>query len=306
MIIETLDYLTLLKITGDDAASFLQGQLTNDIELATKQWQYSGYCSPKGRLLALFTIWRNHDGIFALIDNSLVESTLKRLRMYVMRSKVVIEEVESHQYAILKPSQDELVKQGILSEEITNKNNYDFVTQSNNHCLFFDNRLLIIAPSPIEIETINQDKQQHWLQEDIKTGLPQVNEQSAELFIPQMLNLDILNGINFKKGCYTGQEIVARMHYLGKLKQRMFVCTLHSNKDDKNPSENIKAGDKIYKDTLMTAAAGNIVSANHNIALAVLRLDSVEEGNQDNVFFSVNEDTILKVNEAQPYSLNIK
>jgi len=286
MIIETLDHLTLLKITGDDAASFLQGQLTNDIELATKQWQYSGYCSPKGRLLALFTIWRNHDGIFALIDNSLVESTLKRLRMYVMRSKVVIEEVESHQYAILKPSQDELVKQGVLSEEITNKNNYDFVTQSNNHCLFFGNRLLIIAPSPIEIETINQDKQQHWLQEDIKTGLPQVNKQSAELFIPQ--------------------EIVARMHYLGKLKQRMFVCTLHSNKDDKNLSENIKAGDKIYKDTLMTAAAGNIVSANHNIALAVLRLDSVEEGNQDNVFFSVNEDTILKVNEAQPYSLNIK
>ena len=306
MIIEKLDHLTLIKITGDDAASFLQGQLTNDIELASKQWQFSGYCTPKGRLLALFTVWRTDEGIFALLDKSLVENTLKRLRMYVMRSNVIIEEIESHHYAVLQPSQKELVTNEFLKEEITNLSNYDFAIQPDTHCLCFDNRLLVITQKPVNTDTSNQGKQQQWLREDIKTGLPQVNEHSVELFIPQMLNLDILNGINFKKGCYTGQEIVARMHYLGKLKQRMFVCTLHSNKNDQTPNENIRVGDKIYKDSSMQSTAGNIVSVNHNIALAVLRLDSVEEANQGNHFFNINEDTTLQVNENQPYSLDTK
>ena len=87
-----------------------------------------------------------------------------------------------------------------------------------------------------------------------------------------MLNLDVLNGVNFKKGCYTGQEIVARMHYLGKLKQRMFVCTLTQNNNEKS----IQAGDKIYSDTNMKSSVGNIVSSDTDSALAVLRIDSIK------------------------------
>ena len=300
MIIEKLNHLTLIKITGDDAASFLQGQLTNDIELASKQWQYSGYCTPKGRLLALFTIWRTNDTIYALLDKSLVESTLKRLRMYVMRSKVTIEEIEAPKYAILKSSPSELLTSGFLNDEISNIENYAFVVQENVHCLSFGNRYLIITPNSVNNENVSQDNT--WLQEDIKAGLPQVNAYSSELFIPQMLNLDVLNGINFKKGCYTGQEIVARMHYLGKLKQRMFVCTLNSSKN----GQKIKAGDKIYSDTAMTSTAGNIVTVDDNLALAVLRLDRVEEANQKNEPFIVNEETTLQTNQNQPYSLDIK
>jgi len=226
--------------------------------------------------------------------------------MYVMRSKVVIEEVDSQKYSVLKPSQNELIENGFLNEKVQNTEHSDFITQKNTHCLSFGERLLIITANSVNADSINQGKQQHWLQEDIKAGLPAVNIHSTELFIPQMLNLDVLNGINFKKGCYTGQEIVARMHYLGKLKQRMFVCQLNSNGNNETKDNEIKAGDKIYSDTTLKSTAGNIVSINAESALAVLRLDSVKGTDQDNASFVINEHTTLHVNENQPYSLDTK
>ena len=114
-----------------------------------------------------------------------------------------------------------------------------------------------------------------------------------------------MKGINFKKGCYTGQEIVARMHYLGKLKQRMFVCSVELN-NDSDESHTVKPGDKIYSDEQMTKAAGNIVSISTTLALAVLRLDDVEKANEQNSSFKVNENTSLNVEKKQPYSLKIK
>ena len=87
-----------------------------------------------------------------------------------------------------------------------------------------------------------------------------------------MINLDVIGGINFKKGCYTGQEVVARMHYLGKLKQRMFVCKIKSTGKESD-IEQIQAGDKIFSDESLTSSAGTIVNITNDHALAVLRLD---------------------------------
>ncbi len=302
MTAEKLDNLSLLKITGDDATTFLQGQLTNDINLANKQWQYSAYCTPKGRCIALFKIWQTDDAIFALIDKSLTEPTIKRLRMYVMRSKVVIEELESHHYGAFNSQAAAQITLCFSDTQLEQLEKNSFLSQDNIHCLSFGGRFLIITDESIQPKTLDQQEKSKWLVNNIKEGLPQVTAQSSELFIPQMLNLDILNGINFKKGCYTGQEIVARMHYLGKLKQRMFVCSVNSNSSES--STNI--GDKIFSDTGMKSSVGHIVNIAEESAIAVLRLDSIKTTQEKENNFHISEQTTLTVNNDQPYPLNIK
>ena len=293
MSVELLDQLTLLEINGDDATQFLQGQLTNDINQAVNTWQFSGYCNPKGRLLALFKVWRYQDSIYALIDNTLVDSIVKRLRMYVMRSKVEIHISESKCFGLLNV---ESLRQSITQisqptiDLLTNDKNA-FFSDGQHHILSLGDRFLYVSTQTIS----NAKTDSHeWLTLDIQDGLPSVAQLSTELFIPQMLNLDILGGINFKKGCYTGQEIVARMHYLGKVKQRMFVTKL-SQED-----ENIQVGDKVYSDESLGKNAGNIVAIQGSDALAVLRTEETSEQQQ----YYLNQTTSLEVRPQQPYSLD--
>ena len=112
MPVEKLDHLSVLEITGQDALPFLQGQLTNDINLAHNKWQYSGYCNPKGRLLGLFTIWHSNDTVYIILDSSLTEALVKRLRMYVMRSKVEINTAKYIAYGVTdKPTLMSLISE---------------------------------------------------------------------------------------------------------------------------------------------------------------------------------------------------
>lgn len=302
MTAEKLDNLSLLKITGDDATTFLQGQLTNDINLTSNQWQYSGYCTPKGRCIALFKIWQTENTFFALIDKSLAELTIKRLRMYVMRSKVIIEELESQYYGAFNPQSAAQITSCFSDTQLEQLEKNSFLSQDNTHCLSFGGRFLIITDNKIQPETVDQKEKNQWLVKNIKEGLPQVTAQSSELFIPQMLNLDLLNGINFKKGCYTGQEIVARMHYLGKLKQRMFVCSVSSDSSESS----INTGDKIFSDTDLKSSVGHIVNIAGESAIAVLRLDSIKTTQEKESIFHTSEQTTLTVNNDQPYPLDIK
>jgi len=294
MSIETLDHLSLLEISGDDAIDFLQGQLTNDIKLANQTWQYSGYCNPKGRLLALFQLWNYQNKVYALLDSSLVDSIVKRLRMYVMRSKVNIKVSESANYGIFGTDNLAKIAPNLTQEEHANlSKQHAFYSNGNLHILNYKERYLCIADTPLS------DHAEHtnlWLKQNILEGFPEVRLSSSELFIPQMLNLDVLNGINFKKGCYTGQEIVARMHYLGKVKQRMFVCELN------NTDPVIEIGAKVYGDQSLGKSIGHIVSVHEQLALAVLRVDESLE--QINYFLS--ETTQLRIRENQPYSLASK
>lgn len=271
----SLHSYSLLKISGTDAPTFLQGQLTNDINLLDSQWQLTGYCSPKGRLLALFKLWKTDTNEFhALLSKDLTESTVKRLRMFVMRSDVEITIIEKTMAGF--NSIDDLIEYNPDYSDCTENTNEKSVTalESNDFLLKLANRYLLISDQ----DNINDSFDTEWLAGNISTGLPQINVDTVELFIPQMINLDILDGINFKKGCYTGQEIVARMHYLGKLKQRMFVCKISEGVSCPSP------GDKVYNlsngslDNRKTI--GNIVSATKesNLFLAVLRLDNIDNG----------------------------
>ena len=131
-----------------------------------------------------------------------------------------------------------------------------------------------------------------WSKSLILAGIPQINSNTSELFVPQMINLDILDGINFKKGCYTGQEIVARMHYLGKVKQRMFVCTINSS------TAEAQVGDKIFNDQALSKSAGQIASIRGEKILAVLRTESAGSGS-----YYLDENTAITIDNPQPYSL---
>ncbi len=234
---EILNHLCLYKVSGDDAETFLQGQLSNDVSSLTNNWQYAAYCTPKGRALAVFIVCRIAENFFLITEQSIAKNVFKRLQMFVMRSKVLIEE-QSNELVGVFDSQTLIDMHEDFDAEAER---FVLSTNENLHCLHFGQRHLIISnkhktqdlsaelskeefSSATEHEPYNTET--NWIQRDIADGLPRVTAESSEKFVPQMLNMDILNGMSFKKGCYTGQEIVARMHYLGKLKQRMFVCQL--------------------------------------------------------------------------------
>lgn len=273
-----LRQLTLLKFSGEDASSFLQGQLTNDINALDGKWQFSGYCNPKGRLLALFQLWQHGEHIYGLLHSSLVEPTVKRLRMYVMRSKVSIE------------VHDDIEVSYQLS---TPQAKFTAKSEGDTHTLSYDSRHLLIR---VNCEEPQSSYSEQWTSLNIAEGIPDITDKTVELFVPQMINLDVLGGINFKKGCYTGQEIVARMHYLGKLKQRMYLCSV---------TDNCNTGAKIKNEE---KSVGNIVCCSGNQALAVLRTEFVSQN--ESVDLTVENDDgkkiRLSVNDTQPYSLELK
>lgn len=282
-----LSHLGLLEISGADAVTFLQGQVTNDVKLLTgTNAHYSAYCNPKGRMLALFLAFAHYDHLHFQFNRELLEPIMKRLKMYVMRSKVEIKDVS-----------DSIIKFGIngpqtasMLEPIFSKiptQDYELVSLDNGAILKLpsvndDARFEIFTDStnaPVIWNALKNNCQivekPHWDWLEIQAGIPDIELKTQEQFVPQMLNLDILNGINFKKGCYTGQEIVARTHYLGTVKRRTYLAELANQNAP-------AAGDKVLD--AAKNEVGQIVrvapnTANGFDALIELRIEAKEAGN---------------------------
>ena len=227
-----LSWLGVIEVSGEDKQTYLQGQLTNDINAVSSSLSHlSGLCTPKGRLRALFSIFAHTDNLYLQFPQPLLEDNLKRLKMFVMMSKVELKDVS-----------DEVIKIGIYGTKAEKKlKNIGFSIPGETNMISNNDDILLLRLSgnTPRFECIGSiDKIQslwtqlqpqaqlldtsHWRLLDIQSGIPNIFAQTNEAFIPQMLNLQVLNGINFKKGCYTGQEVVARMQYLGKLKRRMY------------------------------------------------------------------------------------
>ena len=305
-----LNSLSIIKISGDEAANFLQGQLTNDVNLLDQCWQYTGYCNPKGRLLALFRLWKINNHFFALLPNDLVEPITKRLRMYIMRSKVTIE-IDENSEVTGHLNNEELTKQyPNLIKEINLLEDKNVTVTNGATLLKIGSRYILIKERENNSMPRTNDFADEWAYHNILSGIPEINSSNSELFIPQMINLDYLNGISFKKGCYTGQEIVARMHYLGNLKQRMFLCNIDINATNTN----IQAGDKIFNinsptkettaekntETETRSNAGTIVAIIKDQALAVIKLSCTQET------LYLQDNTSIKVSQPQPYEIITK
>lgn len=280
-----LTHLALFRVGGRDGATFLNGQLTNDIQhLDATHSQLSAWCSPKGRVLALFRVTELDHSYLLQLPAALRDDVIKRLRMYVLRAKVEIETVD-----------DALVHFGVAGPDIPARLR-DTIgqvpTEANRVCA--SNGLVcvrlhgtiprfeIIGP-PETARALWSELTTHathagagawdWL--DIVAGVPTVLPQTSDAFVPQMANLDLIDAISFDKGCYTGQEIVARVHYRGRVKQRMYRAHVHGI-DTPQPGDSIFApGVETTTGTVVVAAASP--DQGHEL-LAVIHSDSVARG----------------------------
>lgn len=222
-------------VSGSDTNQFLQGQLTNDvIALLPGRSQRTGYCTPKGRLMASFLQWRiSDDTIGHLLPTPLLESTSKRLKMFVLRSKAVFSAPEAA-FSTFGLWLDDAVTSPIpgnagdvVALSGLGKGQAWLVRESDSE---IGTRLWLIA-DPDGVSEVQQylasyaDRmrpQEAWLFSEIMSGQPWIWPQTREAFVPQMINFELIGGVSFKKGCYPGQEVVARSQYLGKLKRRTF------------------------------------------------------------------------------------
>ena len=247
-----LSHFVTVSVTGDDAKSFLQNQITGNLDdLEKRGWLLSAWCQPKGRVICNFIIYPFNNGFHLLLPSMLKESVLKRLSMFIMRSKVELKDV-SDEFSLL----------GLYgSNSTTVINQVDETLQAYGSHLQLSKTTAIItleqepARAILSIENeqlkkfmnrilmgFTESNRSHWSLLDIENGIPWITSATTELFLPQMLNLDLSGGLSFKKGCYPGQEVIARLNYRGELKKRLYVGTA-SSKLAPGPADELEAID---------------------------------------------------------------
>jgi folate-binding protein YgfZ len=279
-----LTQFSLLLFAGQEAQAFLHAQLSSDVsKINLAAAQYSSYCTAKGRMLANFLIWQSHTGFFAQLHTSLREFVQCRLTKFVLRSKVKISDAGNDSVCFgLAGSQAAALLQkhfGSLPQAALG------VAQAKTATLIrlSSERFEIIAPGPEAPGIWNALCEEakpvgsacwDWL--TIRAGIPVITAATQENFVPQMANLDLIGAISFNKGCYPGQEIVARTQHLGLLKRRMYLAHVES------PSST-RPGDEIFNRETEDQACGTIVNTapapggGHDL-LAIIQISSARYG----------------------------
>lgn len=223
-----LPELGVIAVNGADAAAFLQAQLTNDVaHLDAGQMQLNGYCTAKGRLLATFHQWRHGDDVMLRLPREILPAVMKRLSMFVLRAKVR-----------LADASDAWSTTGLLgAAEFARRAGVELPAAPWSGVAVGDarvdrvpdaagaDRFLLTAPAGSSLPGWCADlprlPSSAWWRSEVEAAVPTVFAATQEKFVPQMINFEVLGGVNFRKGCYPGQEVVARSQYLGKLKRRM-------------------------------------------------------------------------------------
>ena len=214
----------LLRVSGSDAETFLQGQLSNDINnLGNSSVQMNAYCQHQGKILALFWVIKNEDSFFLSFPSDLLEAIKPRLQMFIIMSDVVIEDI---------------------TKEYTQVGSID---EAHQKALVINDKLSLIIADKDDISELSMEPINHWDKACVDSLLPEIFLVTSEKLVPQMLNLDIDEfGVNFSKGCYPGQEVVARLHYLGSAKRRLFAF---------ESSSEVNLGDSLYCPSSKSAKA---------------------------------------------------
>ncbi len=245
-------HLGIIEVLGEDAATFLQGQVTCNIaEVTDEESRFSALCNPKGRVISPLLILKSShqaNGFFLLLPCDLTETVIRHLSIFILRADVQLQNASDH-YCLSGISQIEPSSSGLnlpqeafktLDEDLT------FIRTPGNN-----NRHLVLATPAQHLDFWQTSlangfaatDSDLWRFQDLSAGLPWFSAEQSVKYIPQMLNIDKLNGISFEKGCYTGQEIVARTHFLGKNKREMFLAeckkTTILNTDDLNVIESV-------------------------------------------------------------------
>ena len=210
-----LTQLGVILVTGPQAREYLQGQVTAALQRLGPDYVQLACCnSPQGRVQAVFWIMERSDGIALLLPSSMLESTVARLRKYVLRAKAKIEPAPHLQVGCI-PRTDLPLDIGLPGE----KSHHEAGGISYFSLLSHDH-VVVVGPLQAQVDTAREVE---WKLAHLRAGLPQIYPETHESFVAQMLNIDLLGGVNFDKGCYTGQEIIARAHFRGTVKRRMFL-----------------------------------------------------------------------------------
>jgi folate-binding protein YgfZ len=222
-----LTHLGILRFTGPDALSFLQGQVSNDTQRLTDNTSLlAAYSNAQGRVVSLIYLLPHSSGVIAILPREILQPTMERMRKFILRAKVKI-----------KDAGDSLAVGGGFggppqssSDPPRSSGGYTEADGVGVAPVARDaSRLwLIAAPekfAPAD-ELGDRRAENEWRLADIRAGLPQIYAATSEAFVAQMLNLDLLDGISFTKGCYTGQEIIARTQHLGRIKRRLYRLSL--------------------------------------------------------------------------------
>lgn len=278
----------LIGVSGDEATSFLQGQVSNDLrELTEQRTQLNSHCNAKGRMLANFRILQAHGRYLLILPREQVAKLLPRLKMFVLRAQVELTDLS-----------DELACFGLiggcLSDSIHSV--FDALPEADNEMVAKDGGLVIRVAGPLPrwlfvgpdamAAALWQDAEARgalragsdlWALQDIRAGIPVIRAATSERFVPQMANMQIIDGVSFHKGCYTGQEVVARMQYLGKLKRRMYLTEARL---DSPPAPGTPIRSSASRSE---QGAGAVVDARLNAAglceiLAVAEIAAAEQG----------------------------
>ena len=275
LVIYPLDDLAVFDVTGADALSFLQGQITNDIlNLGSEHAKLAGYCTAQGRLLATMVIASLPEaqgaGLIGLMRQDILTPVLKRLSMFVLRAKVKLSQSAFSVVGVSLAA----TEVGALSENLGHT-----LPQIPWQVAATATGLWICAPAAAqqadgttlrwwwrasEAHTVGcqglnlphaLSTTAQWHSQDISAGLPWIEAATQDMLIPQTLNLDLIEGVSFTKGCYPGQEIVARSHYRGTVKRRMHLGTI-----EQSASLSLKAGADIYDSQGSEQACGRVIN----------------------------------------------
>lgn len=288
------DDLGLMVANGPDTFSFLNSQLTNAvIDLDKEEARLGGYCSAKGRLLASLLYWRGmaDDEVYLILSRDLQTAMQKRLSMFVLRAKTRLRDAtETHcVFGLAGPLAIAAVQDWFdnLPTQAMHKTDGKGLAQQGQLIRLPDAvgqpRYLLIVPvetAPDVAAALSQTLQPvgttawNWL--EVQSGIPRITQATQELFVPQMVNFEAIGGVNFRKGCYPGQEVVARSQYRGTIKRRAMLAHMPQAQD-------LQAGSEIFHQTDNSQPAGHIVNASPAPnggwdALVEVRLEALQAG----------------------------
>ena len=303
-IVADLSQLGVIAFRGEEAATFLQGQLTNDVlNLHADAAQWNGYCSPKGRLLGNFLMWRQGEDYCLQLSGDIVASVLKRLSMFILRAKVQGRDASDETVRLVVAGKQALAAvtaaMGAVPEATMRS-----VAGESGHVIRVSDDKFVLSITPERAAAVWQQVLRQsatpvgapvwdWLR--LNAGIPMIVTATQEQFVPQMVNLEVIGGVSFQKGCYPGQEIVARSQYLGKLKRRMFLAHVDAE---------AAPGDSLYSADLDGQATGAVVNAapSPSGGFDVLAVAQVESANTQTLHLKAADGAALSL-KPLPYAL---
>jgi len=264
----------LLRAHGADAAAFLQGQLTQDVVgMRADEARLSGYCSAKGRLLASFIVWRMGVDEFGLLCSAdLAAAVRKRLSMYVLRARCRVDDA-SGEWTVFGLA-------GAAAQRLTEAAKPWSVRQHGAQWLIAlpaaeqAPRGLLVQPAVAPAPSLPVLEEHAWGLLEVLSGVPRITAATAEQFVPQMVNFELVGGVHFQKGCYPGQEVVARSQYRGTIKRRMHLFATNRSAQ---PGQEVFHSDDSAQPAGLVVNAAEMAGSGYRL-LAEVKLASLEGG----------------------------